>query len=57
MVNGILKDFHPALILDNKNLFLQMDKLTIVHKQYKEDTKQQMLIQIMVLDIMEEIVK
>ena len=31
-----------------------MDKLTIAHKQYKEDTKQQMLIQVMVL-LMEEI--
>ena len=51
------KDFHLALTLDNKSLFLQMDKLTIALKQYREDIRQQMLILIMVLDIMEEIVR
>ena len=51
------KDFHLALTLDNKSLFLQMDKLTIALKQYKEDTRQQMSIQTMVLDTTEEIVK
>ena len=51
------KDFHLVLILDNKNLFLQTDKLIIALKQYKEDTRQQMLIQTMVLDTTEEIVK
>ena len=51
------KDFHLALTLDNKSLFLQMDKLIIALKQYREDIRQQMLILIMVLDIMEETVR
>ena len=50
------KDFHLVLILDNKNLFLQTDKSMEALKQYKEGIRQQMLIQIMVLDTMEETV-
>ena len=51
------KDSHHVLTSDNRNLFLQTDKLIIALKQYKEGIRQQMLIQVMVLDIMEEIVK
>ena len=52
----MVRDTHHALILVNNNLFWQMVRLIQALQQSKEDIKQQMLIPITVLDIMEETV-